>query len=191
MDGFAVVLGLLIAGAVIAFLTWPWWMQRAGLQPDHSLETPLAWDAQDEALDARYEAVLTALRDLDFDHAVGKVAEEDYAPLRQALLVKAAGVMTQLDERDAAEADVEARLEAEILALRQTRHAARDQDALVLSPVSDGACPICKRASRPGDLYCAGCGTKLSLACSECGRPLDPTDRFCAGCGTELVPDLA
>ncbi len=112
MDGFAVVLGLLIAGAVIAFLTWPWRMQRAGLQPDHSPETPLAWDAQDEALDDQYEAVLTALRDLDFDHAVGKVAEEDYAPLRQALLVKAAGVMTQLDERDAAEADVEARLEA-------------------------------------------------------------------------------
>ena len=189
MDGFAVVLGLLIAGAVIAFLTWPWWMQRAGLQPDHSLETPLAWDAQDEALDARYEAVLTALRDLDFDHAVGKVAEEDYAPLRQALLVKAAGVMTQLDERDAAETDIEARLEAEILALRQTRHATRDQDALALSPADEGVCPACGRMPRPGDLYCADCGTRLSLACPECGRNVDPTDLFCAGCGTELIPD--
>ena len=163
MDGFAVVLGLLIAGAVIAFVTWPWRMQRAGLQPDHSLETPLARDAQDEALDERYEAVLTALRDLDFDHAVGKVAKEDYAPLRQTLLAKAAGVMTQLDERDAVEPDIEACLEAEILALRQTRHAAHDQDELALSPADEGVCPACGRMPRPGDLYCSGCGTELVL----------------------------
>lgn len=189
MDGFAVVLGLLIAGAVIAFLTWPWRMQHTGLQPGHSPETPPAWDAQDEALDDQYEAVLTALRDLDFDHAVGKVAKEDYAPLRQTLLAKAAEVMTQLDERGAAEADIEARLEAEVLALRQTRHATRDQDELALSPADEGTCPACGRMPRPGDLYCADCGTRLSLACPECGRNVDPTDLFCAGCGTELIPD--
>jgi hypothetical protein len=181
MDGFAVGLGLLIAGAVIAFLAWPWQARRG-------LKTAPTQDVPAETLDEQYDAVLSALRDLDFDHAVGKVAEEDYATLRRALLVEAANLIAQLDERTAAEANLEARLEKESLALRQVRRIAPDQDAFAPSFIGEGACTVCGRMPRLGDLYCADCGARLSLSCPDCGRTVDAIDCFCAGCGTELVP---
>ncbi|UCC61979.1 MAG: zinc ribbon domain-containing protein [Anaerolineae bacterium] len=169
MDGLAVGLGLLIAGAVIAFLAWPWRRQGGAKLPTQ--------DVHGETLNDRYEAMLTALRDLDFDHAVGKVAEDDYASLRGPLLVQAADLMAQLDTQNTAEADLDARLDGEILALRLARHAEEDR-----------VCPVCGRIPSPGDLFCAICGTRLKAECPDCGRSIDPTDRFCAACGAELVP---
>jgi hypothetical protein len=189
MDGFAVGLGLLIAGATVAFLTWPWWARRT--DSPAGLETAPAQRALEETLDNRYEAVLIALRDLDFDHTMGKVTAEDYAPVRKALLVEAADIMGHQDERAVAEADPEARLEAEILTLRRTRRATSGQDMSASWSMGDNACPVCGRIPRPDDLYCASCGTKLNPACPQCGRTVDAADLFCAGCGAQLVPHPA
>ncbi len=153
MNGIAIFLGLLGAGAVIVFLAWPWWARPSR-------------DSQKVTVDDRYEAVLTALRDLDFDHALGKVAEEDYGPLRQDLLVEAAGIMAQLDEQ--AEADLEAQ---------------------ILAP-----CQACGRTAQSDDLYCAGCGIELSPAppeCAQCGREASHGELYCRDCGAELVSSQA
>jgi ribosomal protein L32 len=180
MDGVAIGLGLLVAGAVVVFVVWPWWTRRGAPQPESGDRVR----SGGETLAERHEAVLTALRDLDFDHAVGKVAEEDYEPLRQALLVGAGDVIAQLDEEQAkAEADLDARIEAEVLAIRQTRRAEEDATA----PASYNACPACGRVDRPGDVYCADCGAQLNASCSVCGRTAGPTDLFCVACGTELA----
>ncbi len=174
MDGVAIGLGLLVAGAVGAFVAWPWWARRRAFQP----ETGSRVRSRDEALGERHEAVLTALRDLDFDHTVGKVAEEDYGPLRHALLAEAADIVTRLDEEQAAaQAGIEARIEAEVLAIRQELNA----------EPSSNTCPSCGRPARPGDVYCASCGAQLNATCSTCGRGVRPADLFCTGCGAELA----
>jgi len=177
MDVAAIGIGLLVAGAVAVFVAWPWRARPMTLQPESDLAVSLMGSG-DGMLAKQREAILAALRDLDFDHGVGKVAEEDYAPLRQALLAEAADVVSLLDEEQAnAEADLDARIEAEVLTVRQTLRAERD----------DNVCPTCGRRSSPSDLYCVGCGTQLSAACAGCGRAVRLTDLFCAACGAELA----
>jgi len=184
MNEMAVILGMLVAGAVAAFVAWPWRMQRKMLRPAFgAAATPHA-----EALAERREAVLTALRDLDFDRAVGKVIEEDYSPLRQALLTEAAAVTTRLDdERVTVEANFGALIEEEVLDVLQTLGAEHRGG----EPASDNTCPACGRAFRPGDLYCAGCGAHLHTLCPECGRMVRLDDLFCAGCGARLAMAVA
>ena len=117
-------------------------------------------------MDDRYEAVLTALRDLDFDRTMGKLAAEDYTPLRQALLTEAAGIMTQWDEQ---------------------AHAGSETRALA---GEERACPACGRSIHPEDLFCAGCGLDLSVAqteCRHCARRAELWDLFCRNCGAELA----
>ncbi len=179
MDSIAIVLGLLVTGAVTAFVAWPWWTRRGAPESEGVSEA----DSGGETLAERREAILAALRDLDFDHAVGKVAEEDYQSLRQTLLAEAAEVMARLDEEQTTvEADLDARIEAEVLTIRQTM---TGEDGVVALTGEDDVCPECGRATRAGDVYCAGCGARLNLACPECGRPVRPTDLFCTGCGAK------
>ena len=159
---------------MVVFVVWPWWTRRGAPQPESGDRVR----SGGETLAERHEAVLTALRDLDFDHTVGKVAEEDYGPLRYALLAEAADAMTQLDEEPAAaQADIEARIEAEVLVIRQELNAES----------SSNTCPSCGRPARPGDVYCASCGAQLNATCSTCGRGARPADLFCPGCGAELA----
>jgi eukaryotic-like serine/threonine-protein kinase len=46
-------------------------------------------------------------------------------------------------------------------------------------------CSRCGEMLRPGDRFCALCGTAAPLAgCERCGGPLGAADRFCPRCGT-------
>lgn len=182
MDWTAIGLGLVTAGALVVYVTRPWWIQR--WQP----QTP-SDSAPEPSLADQREATVTALRDLDFDHAVGKITEEDYSSLRQTLLAKVAAIMTQIEHEQAtAQADLDARIEAEILAARQNLNGGR----MTRSP-DEGSrvCPTCSRVPLAGDLYCRGCGTYLAPACPECGQTVAPTDRFCVSCGFELALAMA
>ena len=47
------------------------------------------------------------------------------------------------------------------------------------------SCSRCGELLRPGDRFCAFCGTAAPLAgCERCGAPLGAADRFCPRCGT-------
>lgn len=61
------------------------------------------------------EAVLQTLRDLEFDHQIGKIAREDYLPQREALIQRGAALSQRL------ESEREAALEAAIRAARQPK----------------------------------------------------------------------
>ena len=99
-----------------------------------------------ESLAAEREAVLAALRDLDFDHATGKIAEEDYAAQRSTLAAQGTAVLRRLDQAQTLDDELEA-------AVRKTR--AR------LSLPAAAACPNCRRAYQPGDRFCGQCGAAL------------------------------
>ena len=187
MNVAAIALGLLVAAAMTIFVTSPWWAHRGNGQLRFRSVPRPAWDSHDHVLRERYESVLTALRDLDFDHTVGKVTKEDYSPLRHALMEEAADVVVQLDERSVVESEVDPSSEVEILVIGQTLPVESALRVRAVLPLSDNACPACGRILRPGSVFCTSCGIKLNPMCPECGRLVDATDLFCGGCGTVLT----
>ncbi|MGQ0600160.1 MAG: hypothetical protein ACT4QE_00530 [Anaerolineales bacterium] len=63
-----------------------------------------------EALQAEREAILAALRDLDFDYSTGKITTEDHRTQRAALVQRGAEVLRALDIQsptDLVDADIE------------------------------------------------------------------------------------
>ena len=89
------------------------------------------------------DAVLAALRDLDFDFKTGKIVEEDYQPLRAQLLAEAAQFI-EAEKKD----------EQQLEALIQSRRKSQTRQA---------SCPSCGKPIVLGDLFCSSCGTKLEI----------------------------
>src|SRR5512133_3189416 len=73
------------------------------------------------SLMAERDRLITALQELDFDHALGKIPSEDYPAMRSGLLQRASDVLRHLDAlqpQSAASTDAESRVEAVIAAHR-------------------------------------------------------------------------
>jgi RNA polymerase subunit RPABC4/transcription elongation factor Spt4 len=160
-----------------------------------------------DTLTAERETLLTALRDLDFDHATGKISAEDYAPQRAQLVAQGVEVLKQLDALGLSErapaADGDDAIERAIAARRKPatgRTADESIEAQIAArrkPASDQrpapaagkvTCSNCGTLANSGDRFCPKCGQTLALTCLECGRPIRPGDHFCAACGAKLQP---
>ena len=117
-----------------------------------------------------YDTSLLALRDLEFDHQLGVVAEDDYARLRTQLMVQAAQA---LEKKDQARGHLEDTIEAAVQAQRQAK-------------TKPEHCINCQEALTPGDKFCSHCGTPNEMACPACRQPVAADDKFCSGCGVSL-----
>lgn len=196
MDLGSILLGLallLVTGFIVA---------RPLLQGAH--ERARAARGEADALLFRRERLLIQLRDLDFDHATGKIADDDYAAQRGVLVAEGVEVLKALDalglnaapsngaahapedEIEAAIAQARGRpaappeeaMEAAVRAARRTAPAAPAAAAL--------ACGNCGAGVQPDDRFCPRCGAPQSLACPNCGRAAQAGDVFCGGCGQRL-----
>lgn len=144
-----------------------------------------------EALDelmAQRDAAFQALRDLAFDHRVGKITDEDFVAFEANLKQTAASALKSLDEWEgAADQDLDQALERQVAVRRKTLMASGGR-----------LCVSCGHPAAPEDRFCAACGSALPAVepsireCPKCSRPYEAKDRFCAGCGyafaTALVP---
>jgi hypothetical protein len=120
--------------------------------------------------------VLTALRDLDFDYSTGKVAAEDYAPLRAELLAQAADALQAEDGRRPRNFDAE--IEAAVRAVRSGG-----------APPPAGTqveCPQCQTLAFAGNKFCRQCGTTLGVTCPKCHQAVAAGNHFCGHCGQPL-----
>ena len=176
-----IVLAILITAAALLAVAYPILSKGNATKPATSAQESL-----DELLGQR-NAAMQALRELNFDHRMGKISDEDFTVFELSLKQHAAETLRALDEWEAqTEDDLDAELEHAIAARRS--HLA----------VSTQACPSCGRAAADEDRFCAICGTALVAAtesdvvapevvvCAKCGRPAAPEDRFCGGCGQAL-----
>jgi peptidoglycan hydrolase-like protein with peptidoglycan-binding domain len=135
-----------------------------------------------EALVAEREQVLIALRDLDFDHATGKLAEEDYQTQRVGLVSRGADVLRQLDRLgvDGTPAgSLDDQIEAAVAARRQA-HGAEAAPAGSLDAQIEAAVAARRRPAKDAAPAAA------ALACPACGKPYQPGDKFCGRCGARL-----
>jgi hypothetical protein len=146
-------LGLLLGLAALAFVVVPL------LGEERSPEAPPPPEGKAEQLRARREALYESVRDLDFEHAMGKIGDADHQATRGELMREAAAVLRELDREPAA------------------GHAPGSAAA---------ACPSCGEKSPPGARFCDACGTAFGPRCPACGAANRPRARFCNGCGGKL-----
>ena len=159
-----------------------------------------------DQLRAEHERVLTQLRDLDFDHATGKINAEDYAEQRALLVAQGVSVLKQLDALSASIAaqpaapakgrSVEDEIEAAIAQRRVAVAGDSDEDieaavaarrtAAGSAPAAGHLCHACGAAVSADDRFCPECGAAQSVACPQCGRVAAAGDQFCGNCGQRL-----
>jgi hypothetical protein len=140
---------------------------------------------------AERDRILTALQELDFDHALGKIPAEDYPLQRSSLLHRGAAILRQLDALTTSTAlsagsspspasgrgeSAKERLEKAIATRRAD--AAEKPASAIETTDEDLEALIAKRRASLKD--------KAAGFCPKCGRPIMSTDSFCPQCGYAL-----
>ena len=175
MDIGALFLLLALLILIALFVSRPFLERQpaATLQEEHAASSLLA----------ERDRILTALQELDFDHALGKIPAEDYPLQRSSLLHRGAAILRQMDALTPSPSPASGRGESAKERL-ETAIATRRADAAE-EPASakettdeDLEALIAKRRASLKD--------KAAGFCPKCGRPILSTDSFCPQCGYAL-----
>jgi hypothetical protein len=170
MDFGSIFLILALLLLVVLFISRPFLNRRTAASV---VKAERAEDHRRSALLAERDRLLTAVKELDFDYALGKIPEEDYPYQRKALLHNGAEVMKQLDEmslHDETRVFDRAETAGQPASGRQAVEASEPLDELEELILQ-------RRRSRE---------EKASGFCPRCGKPLRTSDKFCAHCGAEV-----
>ena len=107
------------------------------------------------ALEQEKTIALRTIKELEFDHAMGKISEEDFHEMSQRLRARAGRLMKQLDAASGYRAQIESDL-----AKRLGDAAGKRQGAGVTATTR-----VCANCSTPNDAdakFCKSCGEKLA-----------------------------
>jgi hypothetical protein len=104
------------------------------------------------ALEREKTLTLRAIKELEFDRAMGKVAEEDYREMSGRLRARALGIMKQLDQGTSYRELIERELEKK-----------RTGEDPVLARTHTHTC-ACGTANDPDARFCKNCGARLQGA---------------------------
>ena len=115
------------------------------------------------ALEREKMLALRAIKELEFDHAMGKVAEGDFVEIRDRLRPRALRLMRQLDGADAYRQAIERDLASRV------------------PPAPRAAAP-----SAPGPVVAPAAESGVARFCTQCGAPAEADARFCGMCGRAL-----
>jgi hypothetical protein len=121
---------------------------------------------------------LSALREIEFDRATGKLSDADYETLKARYTARALEVLRH--EASTAEpraGDLESQVAARVAAIRG---GAGGQVA---------RCPSCGPRPEPDAVFCSNCGMAIGATphCSQCGAVLVAGSRFCESCGRQAA----
>ena len=166
MAWIAVLFALVVSLGALAYVVAP--LLKAGPAP------VLVEDDRLADLLSRRDAVMVAIKELEFDYQVGKFSDEDYQRFDQRLRRQAIGLMQQIEEIVPESASLDAALESEIVQRRKVQ----DRQAPSSAPAPQPA-PV-----RPPPPTADMAGVRY---CTNCGNALDPNHKFCANCGTPVA----
>ena len=132
------------------------------------------------ALEREKALVLRTIKELEFDRAMGKVSDKDFAEMSTRLRARAAGLIRQLDAgagyRETIEREIQKRMKPESLKSESSRPDSHVGRALPGPPGEpDRARPT--TVSPPH---------AVARFCSSCGAERDPDARFCKHCGARV-----
>ncbi|CAG0933175.1 hypothetical protein TFLX_02952 [Thermoflexales bacterium] len=181
LEIFAILIGLVILAAVAFYVSRPLLESR---------RMPQSQGVDTLSLETQRESLYTQIKELDLDHATGKVNEEDYTRIRAELVAQAAGVLRQIDgiaplatiePAQAATRSSDDDVEALIAARRKTRSSSAPK-----SSEDDLEAAIAARRKTVAPAV-----KPAALTCPQCGKPSQADDAFCAKCGTPLQAQVA
>ncbi len=181
MAALPLVIIVILIGGALALIFYPLWQQT---RPEAIFRINRPGQTLEE-YQARYQAVLAAIKDLMFDYEMGKISAEDYESLLNKTKLEAAEIRRQIDHLEhSPTAGIEATLDAEVEALiaRLNHNFEADESLLaevdaeieLLKDVELGQqpatgladdklnCPNCHKTTLPGDTFCAHCGQSLA-----------------------------
>jgi hypothetical protein len=157
----ALTIGILLAVGALAFVLYPLF-SGVRFRPLRAPER-----AKQEAGAAERDAV-SALREIDFDHATGKLSDSDYGDLHARYAERALHAMRDGSANAVTDDPVEAVVRAYRAQVEQ--------------------CITCGMRPEPEAIYCSNCGRYLPGACGFCGSAVnEPNAAFCGACGRQLV----
>ncbi|MEI7893115.1 MAG: zinc ribbon domain-containing protein [Myxococcales bacterium] len=152
----------LAAGTLLGAITLLWASVRSLTTDGMVLETDNDYEVSDDALDRKARA-LRAIKDLETEHAFGKLADDDYAKLLVDYRDDAKNALRDLDvslqaRRKQAEQFIRAHLDK-----GAPRKPKPTKPASVASVGSTKrtVCPGCSASNEPDALFCKGCGLAL------------------------------
>ncbi len=106
-------------------------------------------------LEREKQALLKALKELDFDHQMGKVSDKDFGEISSTYRARAIRVMRQLDD---AGRDYEAMIERDV---KERLSTAGTQPSAAEQKIERDKCPKCTTRNDSDAEFCKKCGAKL------------------------------
>jgi hypothetical protein len=119
------------------------------------------------ALERDKALLLRSLKELEFDHAMGKVSEKDFSEMSARLRGRAARILRQLDAGSGYRAEIEREIERRVGSAAPAR--------LAESVLHDDQAPAPPHGAAAAAVRTCACGTDN-----------DPDARFCKACGARL-----
>jgi len=175
MDLGSVMLILALALGVGIFVSLPLARRDANEKLIADRKKVDSTDHVRSSLLAERDRLITALQELEFDQALGKIPDEDYPIQRTNLVSSGAEVLRKLDEFQPEKAGIgsaEDRLEAAVAARRaEIRRAPSNGDDHLEMAIN------ARRRDR---------NEKSGGFCPKCGNPVLSSDKFCSRCGKTL-----
>ena len=186
MMWIALLIALVLSLAALAFVVWP--LLKPGPAP------VIIEDDRLTELLGRKDAVMAAIKELEFDYNVGKLSEEDYKLYDGRLRRQAVGLLQQIEQVAPLSAGLDATMEAEVsrrrrvaepvpagarqaaaapVAVASPAPVAAAQASAALAPTAVAAAPVLNGPN----------GSAKPRFCTNCGNRLEPQHKFCANCG--------
>ena len=168
-----IIAAFVVGGFALALVLEP--MLRSSRAPSSPLDLP-------DPEETPRGIALSALKEIEFDKATGKLSDADYSLLKQQYTQAAVQAMRAEEQAPSTAGSgagvtdpVEAIISAKVRALRQPAGA------------SQLSCPTCGPRPEPDAVFCSTCGNRLptGAACASCGAALAPGARFCETCGSK------
>lgn len=174
----AVLVLLIVAGVAIL---WPYLRPQSTAIPRADIDPRLI------ELYTQRDRLYRSVRDARLDMETGKLSQADYEQQTVLLKQQAADVLRKIDtvEQDLLSPQMDAKLEAEIAAMRESvdgRASVGDEveAAIAAARRRNGGAPAPTPGSDPG---APGRGDRF---CGHCGGVLQVGDRFCGKCGQAI-----
>jgi len=118
-----------------------------------ALAVPVVGGRARAAIEREKTLVLRAIKELEFDYAMKKVSDQDFADMGQRLRTRAAGLMRQLDAGAAYSTQIEEELARRLAA-----------SGVTAPDTQPRFCTQCGSPAAAGAKFCGQCGHRLETA---------------------------
>jgi hypothetical protein len=168
---------LVLAALTLGWVVWLLFRAAESLvRPEKADDSAQVTGRRRKELEREKAALLKALKELEFDHQMGKVSDRDFAEIGQQYRARAIRVMRQLEEGGQ---QYEAMIAKELAARLKKPVAPREDKKAQAEPAPADALEKAAPAAASSE--------DGRIACKSCGTSNDCDAEFCKKCGARLT----